>query len=364
MRGPREHAGSTRPWGALVVTAVVSAVVAAAFLTAPRAEPQLRRDPRVGLLAAGRALRIQDEARARAAFAALLRREPCSVSGAWKGAGPELDEGRFPDAVFLRDHPLDEADNVLLTWLMDPRRSSDARVRAAVAMLRPEHFAARDDALLVILDPSEDEDVRRVALERLPLVGGRVPLELRSILHAPWHELDRLAAVVLAAGGDAEAPSLVRSALSRAARTGYGSGWWAWKRAVLAEAVLRSAQGDAAVGEVVRALRTASPDAPEGDGWQQLLDAFDRWLAAHPEAHATAFEQSVAPDGRAAARREAWLGRTADEIAALPDEEIDVAAAVCALTLPKGRRWRHSIASPPGCAPRWRRRRRRARKSM
>jgi tetratricopeptide (TPR) repeat protein len=281
-------------------------------------------------------VRAAVEARCRTAFTAILLRERQPAAPAWRGVGPDADDMAFPDAAFLRDHPLDESDEALVPLAADLDRRPDVRAHAVVALCRPGHSEVVPVLVRVALDRDDDDDVRRLALERLPLTETPLPPALRELLHAPWLGLDRLAAVVLAASGDAEAPSVVRSEVARAG-TGSGPGWRSWNRRFLAAAAVRTARGDPAVSDAAARLRSAPDDAPDAPEWDRLLAALDSWLACHPEAVATSFEEVMCLDAGAAARRAAWLRRTPDDIAALPDEEIDVAGAVCALTLPPDR---------------------------
>lgn len=244
------------------------------------------------------------------------------------------DEKDLPGAVWLSLHPDSRLDEVLLDLLKDGEVGFGARQRAVAALCRPGNGAARPALAARVLDRGEDPDVRRAILLRIDRIGGEMPPELGEMLARPAHDLDRLAAAVLALGGNPEAPSLVLEGLRVA------MGRMSDEVSLFARAAQAIASGDAPVRSLVTPLLDsirrqecfpADEDRQEATA-EAIADELERWLDAHPEARDTSFERAraayLASDRR---RREEALADYDAVVAAL-EEDLDFAAAALAVT--------------------------------
>jgi tetratricopeptide (TPR) repeat protein len=243
------------------------------------------------------------------------------------------DPACLPLAVWLSRGagPFEEA--ILRRMLVDRGLTHEARGFAVVALCRRGNASALPLLAAVAADPAEDNLLRRAVLLRLARIAAPPPPGLRDLLYLPPprnEPLDRLAAAALAVLGDPEAPTLVREGL-RSLRFGCMGDW-----CLMLDAAIAIARGDARVAEAAEPLRCRNVDqewvtvvkgAPDPkDLLRRAAEAFETWLADHPEAADTEFERGereyLASDRR---RRELSID-SFEAVRDAPEENLDFAA--------------------------------------
>ncbi len=250
--------------------------------------------------------------------------------GPWFYFGSKAARKTRAARVALRKAAVPEVDAVLVRVARDRELHDLTRMCAFAVLARPGNDAAMEALADVALDDDASPDLRVRALRRMPRFGAPLPRRLHPLLDnpmgMPYDCLDGTTAIVLGATGDFESPTLIARQYRRSlrlSRTVVGSS---------AEEAIRRVAGTApAVADVFAEIDAArAKEEPVSESLARLADAFDAWLAEHPEARATEWERRHERRVAAARALEERFG-TVDRVAACDDASIDVVAAVRAL---------------------------------
>lgn len=264
-----------------------------------------------------------------AVLAALHERE--SGPSAIMMYGPCFDDDlRIPVGAWLSRHADAALNDLLLRMASDDEFGFGLRDRAVAALCRAGNEAVLAPLLSIATDDGVNDTIRERVLVRVERIRAPLGAEVEALLSFPFDDLDQFAAPLLALTGRPVAPSLIRDALV--------AGWSIGDREHLlaraAEAIAPNdrevvAQARLALRSIEREVRggTSRPVVPPKEAVAALAVAFTRWLAEHPEACTSRFEQERAAyrAGDRFARERRTLA--ADDPTTLTEEEIDFAAA-------------------------------------
>jgi len=244
------------------------------------------------------------------------------------------DRDHRPIAGWLSQREDREVDAVLLRMCVDEAIEFDLRLTAVVALCRPGQYGAVAELAAIANDGTEDPDLRREILYRLPRIGLRLDEHVGDLQYLPFHGLDRTAAAAVIRSGDIIAPTLVLDAL-REGGTRFDSKW-----PHLVEAVREIAEDDAILEErarvssgffgigVDRTFRSTDACQKEID---RLAKALSESLARRPDLLETEFERGRREYlSSERFRRERAIETIEDMIDA---DETDLDLAACALLI-------------------------------
>ncbi|MCU0728120.1 MAG: hypothetical protein MUE73_20420, partial [Planctomycetes bacterium] len=243
------------------------------------------------------------------------------------------DDGQYQEAVWLREHAGPESRRLLARIAADDDVPPETRLEAVIALCDPRSREEAGSLFEVAADPCAPTAVRRAIVERAARLGGRAPPVLEELLTFGSRELAVSAAAALAAFGEAPLPSLLTEALRLPSCRED-------QVVVVAEAAAALASDSAAVraaaGDAVRWHGRAAPEPMTFARWDGarensrvvLADALAAWFAARPGSCDSPLERERREylDGPVRAR-EKRCGNLED-ILALPEEDLDLAAAI------------------------------------
>lgn len=229
--------------------------------------------------------------------------------------GPAGDASSEPVACWVRASEDPVVDAVLLRIAADNAIASPEQRTAVVALARPGSDAAFDAYCGLIVDPHVRPEVRLAALLRFDRLERSPPARLRELLYEADDRLAAQSAIVLAALGDLEAPSLVLHAL-RTSQTLDEPG--------IGDACVRAL---ARFGTECGELPAYGPSDRRREEAARVATEFERRLHENPALRDTEFERRRAAY-LASSRRQRELAQTFDDVLSAPPDDFDLGAAL------------------------------------
>jgi regulator of sirC expression with transglutaminase-like and TPR domain len=244
------------------------------------------------------------------------------------------DREAQPLGTWLADLGEEAPDALLLRLVADREIAFEFRVTAVIGLCRKGHVEAVSPLAAIVKNRSEDADLRKGILRRLPRIGEPLAEHVGDLVYIPFYGLDECAAAALTSVGEPLAPSLIRDGLRQVA---VAHMVFARRACSLAQAALLIAIDDEVVrthaAEILRVIgpaRWTGPSIPsqahKREAITNLTTAFASWVDRHPECLETDFERRRAAYFASDRRKRELAVPSIAEIAAAREDDFDLAA--------------------------------------